>query len=71
MWWGDEGEWGGGGGGGGGGNDLHLHKKSPINLFFLISNPVTAEFLPQNEHWQPFTFIVNENTPLYFLKHHW
>ena len=27
-------------GGGGGVNDfLQLHKKSPVNLFFLISNP--------------------------------
>ena len=24
------------------GNDLHLHKQSPINLFFLISNPESA-----------------------------
>ena len=30
---------GGGGGGGGGGNYLHPHKRSPTNLFFLISNP--------------------------------
>ena len=28
-------------GGGGGGNYLHPHKKSPINLFFLISNPAS------------------------------